>query len=161
MKRKRIIGALVAILLMSFAPSSVSASTGKGDQRDVGTLGSCIWDNVVTWDAGIWDNGTPYRIPGGLGDDPGYADSTGKWYITTDKCADINVALDSRPQPADVIGVRACYGDGHCDSWKYWGSAYSGWLELNDQQPSIPNGIWFYVEMYGAVDPYTTGYIAA
>jgi hypothetical protein len=159
MKRKRTIGALIAILLVSFAPSSMAASTGKGgDGRDVGTLGSCIWDNVVTWDVGSQDNGLSYRIPGG--DDPGYADTSGTWYMTTDKCADINIALSSRPQPAQTIGVRACYVGGHCDSWKFWGSGYSGWLELNDQQPSIGNGIFFYVEMYG-VDPYTTGYIAA
>jgi hypothetical protein len=163
MKRKRTIGALIAILsailLASFAPSSVSASTGD-DGRDAGTLGSCIWDNVFTWDNGSQDNGASYRIPGG--DDPGYASADRIWYITTDKCADINVALSSRPQPAQTIGVHACYWRPEgvkCDGWKFWGPGYSGWLELNSQQP-IPNGTWFYVEMYG-VDPYTTGYIAA
>lgn len=160
MRRIKAIGALIAVLLVSFAPSPVSANTVKGDQGDVGALGSCIWDNTVTWDAGSQDNGTPYRIPGGLGDDPGYADVTGTWYITTNKCADINIALSSRPQPAQTIGVRACYSSGHCDNWKYWGPGYNGWLELNDQQPSIPDATWFYVQMYG-VDPYTTGWIAA
>lgn len=162
MKRKLTIGALVAIafLLTPFAPLAASASTSEGDRRDIGTLASCIWGNVVSWDAGSQDNGTSNRIPGGLWDDPGYADSNGRWYITTDKCADINIALNTRPQPAQTIGVRACYTSGHCDSWKFWGPGYSGWLELNDQQPSIPNGTWFYVEMYG-VDPYTTGWIAA
>ncbi|WP_309111667.1 hypothetical protein [Saccharothrix sp.] len=160
MKRTRTISALIAIMLMSFAPMSASADTGKGDHGGVGALSSCIWDNVVTWDAGSQDNGTPYRIPGGLGDDPGYADTTATWYITTNKCADINIALRSRPQPAQTIGVRACYASGHCDSWKFWGPGFSGWLELNDQQPSIGDNVWFYVEMY-SVDPYTTGWIGA
>ncbi|NGN67273.1 hypothetical protein G5C51_25620 [Streptomyces sp. A7024] len=154
MNRKRILGALIATasaVPLVLVPSSVSA-------KEAGALGSCIWDNVVTWDAGSGDNGTSNRIPGG--DDPGYADTTRTWYITTSRCADINIALKSRPQPAQTIGVRACYSSGYCDSWKYWGSGYSGWLELNDQQPSIPDGRWFYVEMYG-VDPYTTGWIAA
>jgi hypothetical protein len=151
MKRQRIIGVLIGIaaLLALFVPSSASAS--------VGTSGSCIWDNVHSWDAGIQDNGDPYTIPGGPGDDPG-ADPSGWWYVTTNKCADINIALNTRPQPAQVIGVRACYAGGGCDAWRFWGPGFNGWLELNDQQP-IPDGTWFYVQMYG-VDPYTTGWIA-
>jgi hypothetical protein len=158
MKRKPIIGAFTAIviLLMWLAPAA-SAGADEGDRGDVGTLGSCIWDNVVTWDTGSQDDGHPYRIPGG--DDPGYADTTRTWYITTNKCADINIMLTKRPQPAEVIGARACYSSGHCDSWKYWGPAYNGWLELNDRQPSISDGIWFRVEMYPV--PHMEGYIAA
>jgi hypothetical protein len=162
MKRKPIIGVLtaIAILLMWLAPAA-SAGADEGDRSDVGTLGSCIWDNVVTWDAGSNDNEALPGVPRNTipnGDDAG-ADHTRVWYVTTNKCADINIALKSRPQPAQTIGVRACYDvlGQRCDGWKYWGPGYNGWLELNDQQP-IPDNTRFYVEMYPL--PHVEGYIA-
>lgn len=63
---------------------------------------------------------------------------------------------------ARPAGVRACYpfpNNVFCDSWKFWGPGFSGWLELNDDQPSINDGRKFFVQMYG-VDSYTTGWIA-